>query len=138
MEAKAIGMNLAISKKDSVEIASFIRGKKLKRVKVILEEVIALKFIIPYKRFHKDRGHKRGRMAAGGYPVKASTHILSLVKSAEMNALNKGMNSDDLYINKIIVNKGTGQMHHGRFRGRSMKRTHVEVALSEVKKDKKW
>tara|TARA_Y100000310_G_C20621188_1_gene783372 strand:+ start:1106 stop:1519 length:414 start_codon:yes stop_codon:yes gene_type:complete len=137
MESKAIGRNLAISKKDAVEIASFIRGKKLKKVKVMLEEVIVKKLIVPFKRFNKDRGHKRGKMAAGRYPVKASTHILGLVKSAEMNALNKGMNSDDLYISRIIANKGTGQMHHGRFRGRSMKRTHLEVALSEVKKNKK-
>lgn len=137
MEAKAIGRNLGISKKDSIEIASFIRGKKLSRVKTILEEVIVKKLIVPYKRFNKDRGHKRGKMAAGRYPVKASTSILGLVKSAEMNALNKGMNSEDLFISTIIANKGSGQMHHGRFRGRSMKRTHLEVVLSEVKKNKK-
>ena len=137
MEAKAIGRNLEISKKDSVEIANFIRGRMISKAKYILEQVIAKKMAVPYKRFNRDRGHKRGRIAAGRYPVKASTTILSLIKSAEMNALNKGMNTDDLYISKMIANKGIGQMHHGRFRGRSMKRTHMEVALSEIKKKKK-
>ena len=137
MEAKAIGRNLGISKKDSVEISNFLRGRMVSKAKDLLEQVIIKKVAVPYNRFNRDRGHKRGRMAAGRYPVKASTSILSLIKSAEMNALNKGMNTDDLYISKIIANKGTGQMRHGRFRGRSMKRTHLEVALSEIKKKEK-
>ncbi len=137
MEAKASGRNIGISRKDSIEIANFVRGKMVSKAKDLLEGVIEKKVVVPYRRFNRDRGHKRGPVAAGRFPVKASTHILKLIESAEANAINKGMNADELFISKIIANKGNGQMHHGRMRGREMKRTHLEIEVQEIKKKKK-
>lgn len=48
-------------------------------------EVINQKKAVPYKRFNKDVGHKKG-IGPGRYPIKASGVILSLVKLAESNA----------------------------------------------------
>ena len=137
MEAKASGRNIGISRKDSVEVANFVRGKMVSKVKVMLEGVIDKKVVVPFRRYNRDRGHKRGKVAAGRYPVKTSTEFLKLLKSAESNAINKGMNADDLFISAIIANKGNGQMHHGRKRGREMKRTHLEIEVKEVNKKKK-
>ena len=137
MEAKASGRNIGISRKDSVEIANFIRGKMVAKVKVLLEGVIEKKVVVPYRRYNRDRGHKRGKVAAGRYPVKASTEFLRLLASAEANAVNKGMSAEDLIVSKVIANKGNGQMHHGRMRGREMKRTHLEIEVKEIKRKKK-
>jgi large subunit ribosomal protein L22 len=137
MEAKASGRNIGISRKDSVEVANFIRGKMVSKAKILLEGVIAKDVVVPYRRYNRDRGHKRGKVAAGRYPVKTSTEVLKLIESAEANAVNKGMNADELFISEIIANKGNGQMHHGRKRGREMKRTHLEIKVQEIKRKKK-
>ena len=136
MEAKASGRNIGISRKDSVEVANFIRGKMVAKVKVLLAGVIEQKVVVPFRRFNRDRGHKRGKVAAGRYPVKTSTEFLKLLESAESNAINKGMNAEDLIVSRVVANKGNGQMHHGRKRGREMKRTHLEIEVTEIKKKK--
>ena len=137
MEAKASGRNIGISRKDSVEVANFIRGKMVAKARDLLEGVIEKKVVVPFKRYNRDRGHKRGKVAAGRYPVKTSTEFLRLLNSAEANAVNKGMSAEDLFISSVVANKGNGQMHHGRKRGREMKRTHLEIQVKEIKKKKK-
>jgi len=47
--AKAIGLSLPISTRQSIEICSFIRGKKLQDAKKILESVLKKKTVIPLK-----------------------------------------------------------------------------------------
>ena len=76
-EVKAIGRNLQISTKQSVEIANFIRNKPVKTVKRMLSDVIKQKIAVPYNRYRRDTGHKSG-IAAGRYPITASKKILNL------------------------------------------------------------
>ena len=70
-EVKAIGRNLQISTKQSVEICNFIRNKSLKVAKNMLNSVVNKKIAVPYKRYRRDVGHKAG-MASGRYPITAS------------------------------------------------------------------
>jgi len=135
-QARAIGRNLPVSFKHAIEIGSFIRGKTLKQAKLLLEQVIAKKRAVPMKRFNRDVGHKRGRIAAGRYPVKASSEVLALIHSAEMNALNKGLSSENLVLTEYIANKGTSQWRFGRQRRRKAKRTHITVVLEEAETSK--
>ena len=137
IDAMAFGRNLPISTKQAVEVCNFIRGKKVQKAKTILGEVIEMKTAVPFRRFNKDMGHKRGRIAAGRYPIKTSQHILGIIKSAEINAQAKGMNSQNLFIKVIEANQGTGTQRYGRRRGISAKRTHVEVILFEKAQKKK-
>ena len=124
--------NLPISTKQSVEIAGFIRGKNLKKVKNLLQNVIDKKIAVPFKRYNRDVGHKPGKIASGRYPEKATGHFLVLLNSLEANAENKGLNVDALKLSEVIVNKGPGQWHYGRFRRRKMKRTHLEIKAVEI------
>ena len=135
--AKASGWNLPVSRKFSVETANFIRGRDLEVAKELMEGVIAKKVAVPLKKYNRDQAHKRGKIAAGRYPVNVAKEILRLLESAEMNALNKGLDADVLYISGIIVNKGTGTMRHSRHRGREAKRAHIEIVLEEREKAKK-
>ncbi|MBR9675767.1 50S ribosomal protein L22 [Candidatus Woesearchaeota archaeon] len=134
--ARAKGLGLSISTKNAIEIANFIRGKKVVLAKKILEDVIGKRVAVPYKRFNGDVGHKKG-IGPGRYPKKASEQILSVIKSAESNASYKGLEPADLVINKLVINKGPTQWHYGRQRRRQMKRTHVEIVLEEKTSKKK-
>ncbi len=131
------GTNLAVSKKMSVEIANFIRGRDLDKAKDLMKGVIQLKVAVPIKKHNRDLGHKRGKIAAGRYPVKAAKAMLSLLESGEMNAINKGLDPEVLYVQEIVANKGTGQMRHGRRSGREAKRTHIDITLEEREGKKK-
>jgi large subunit ribosomal protein L22 len=135
--ARATGKDMPISTKHAIEISSMIRGKKVNIAVKMLEEVTKLKRAVPFKRFKRDVGHKRGNIAAGRYPLKASREILELLKSAEMNAQNKGLDNDALFISEIVANKGASQWRYGRQRRRQMKRTNLIIKVEELEKETK-
>ncbi len=129
--ATANGRDLPVSKKHMVEICDFIRGKSVQRSKDLLERVAVHQIAIPFRRFNRDMGHKKGRIAAGCYPEKATRAMLLLLESLEANAQNKGMDSKSLYIKSIIANKAPTPWHFGRLRRRKMKRAHVSIIAAE-------
>jgi len=134
---KAQIVNAPISLKVSVVMSSFLKGKSTEKAKSYLEDVINEKKAIPFSRFNKDRGHKRG-IGPGRYPKKASKYFISLIKAAEANASLKGLNSN-LIITNIISNKGNVGYHYGRRRGLKTKATHLQIYVEEsvVKKQQK-
>src|SRR3989338_733008 len=140
--ARAVGRDLSISKKQSVEICNWIRYKTTKQATQILEDAIAMKRAIPFKRFNWNVGHRPG-MGPARYAVNAATEILMLIKSAEANAQVKGLNTGNLKIVHINAQKAPTPHHYGRQRGTKMKRTHVELVVQqkaekvEEKKEKK-
>ena len=133
--ARAMGKDLPISSKVSIEICNLLRNKKLDKAKALLERVIAQKEAVPYKRFNMDIGHKKST-GPGRYPIKAATHILSTLKSAENNASFAGLGSD-LIIRHLSAQRAAAPWHYGRARRRKMKRTHIEVVLEEKTQSKK-
>jgi len=144
--ATAKGMNLGISRKFAVEIGRFIKRKKVSKVKTLLEGVIEIKVAVPFTKYHFDLGHKKGSIGPGRFPVSAAKEILYLVKSAEMNAINKNFDMENVYVSNVLVGMGNTTHRAGRLRGRLAKKTHVEIILEEkeVKKEdkkkvqKKW
>lgn len=121
---------MPISTKHAIEIGSFIRGKAATKAKALLNGVIAKKVAVPMKKFNMDTGHKTG-MSSGSFPEKAAKNVLMLLESAEMNAQNKGLNTESLYIKVYKANKGVTQWRAGRQRRRQAKRSHVEIILAE-------
>ena len=130
--AKVMGNDLPISTKHSIEIADFIRYKNLQKARNILQLTINEELPLPLKRFHKDRGHKKGNIGPGFYPKKAATHIIKLLNSLEANAKNKGMDPDLLFIAEITANRAAGRSHMGRNRGK-MKSTNLKIIAKEKK-----
>lgn len=129
--ARVIGKDLPVSTKQSIEICNFIRGKNLQKAKTMLDSVISEKIAVPFTRFNKDMGHKKGKIAAGRFPIKTSKHVLKLLNSLEINAQNKGLDTNALFIKTIIANKASTPWHYGRQRRRKMKRTHLEIIVEE-------
>ena len=139
--AKALGRSLPISTKQSIEICNFLRSKTTLKAKKQLELVIKKKLAIPFKRFNKDIAHRKGNIASGKFPEKASKHFLKLIENAEKNAQNKNLDTTTLLIKHICAHKASTPWHFGRHRRRKMKRTHVEIVVEEIKQnkeDKKW
>ncbi|MHA1215740.1 MAG: 50S ribosomal protein L22 [Candidatus Thorarchaeota archaeon] len=137
--AIASGRNMRCSPKHSREICSTIRGMMLDKAIELLENVIEEKAWIPYRRHKKKRGHHPGmkKWPAGGHPVKASRMILKVLKNAEANADDKGLDIDRLKIVHAAAHKGrTYKAYIERAFGRSTPyfeyTTHVEIVLEEV------
>jgi large subunit ribosomal protein L22 len=124
-------LNLPISTKQSVEIASFIRNKTTEKAKQLLNRVLEKKTAVPFKRYNRDVGHKPGKIASGRYPQKATKEFLKLINLVEANAENKGLDTKNLVIFDIRANQGEQVLHFGRHRGRKMKRTHLTIAVKE-------
>ncbi len=134
--SKAVIRNVPISRKKGVELARAIRNKKLDTAYQILNDVIALKKAVPFKRYNMDKAHKPG-IGPGGFPVKCATYFLKVLKNAEANALNKGLSRNDLYVSYVSVDKGETRAKSGRTRGRRSKSAHISLMLSERKTVKK-
>jgi len=133
--AIAFGRGLPISTKQSVEICNFIRYKTVEESKKLLEGVIKGKIAVPFKRYNKNVGHRKGKIASGRFPMKASEYILKLVKNAEANAKNLGLGAP-LIISEAMANIGVRNWHPGRIRRIKTKRTHIKLAVKESKKKK--
>ncbi len=129
--AKALGSGLPISTKHSVEICNLIRNMKLAKAKELLEAVVSKKKAVPFKRHNADVGHKTG-IGPGRYPIKASGEVLSILKTAEHNALSNDLSKDKLVIAHINAQKASTPWRSGRHRRRKAKRTHIEVVLKEA------
>jgi large subunit ribosomal protein L22 len=134
--AAANGFNLPVSTKFSIEVAKFIRGKNLQKAKKLMQGVLKKEVAVPFRRYNRDQAHKTG-IGPGRYPIKVANTFLSLLEAAEANAANKGLDVESLYVKAVMANKGTGTMRASRHRGRSAKRTHIELVLEEKETPKK-
>ncbi len=136
--AKAIGRELRISPKSSVEICRAVRKKNVEKAKEFLNEVIAMKRPVPMKRFKKGVAHKKGleKAYAGKYPVKAASQILRVLESAEVNAEYKGLDTERLFVKHISTQRGRvirGILPRafGRASAHNEQTTNIEVVLQE-------
>ncbi len=130
--AKAVGVALPISRKQSTQICKAIRGMNVQKAKKLLEDAADKKVAIPMTKYNRNTGHKAG-MGPGSYPVNACTEILAILKNAEANAQFKGLSTGNLIIKNASAQKGPTVMHAGRQRTKA-KRTHIEFILEEMKK----
>ena len=132
-DARAFGNSLAISTKTSVEICRALRNMPYTKAKQFLSRVMNEEVPVPFLRYKHNVGHRKGPLAAGRYPFKASRGILEILESAAANAANKGLAVGNLVVNHISAHKGPTTRRYGRNYGKA-KRTHIQIVLREVKK----
>ena len=136
--AKAIGRELSMSPKASVEVCREIRGMMVEDAAQYLEDVIALKRPVHYLRYNGQVGHRKGKkFGAGRYPQKVAGYILDVIKHAQHNAEYKGLDSENMRIIHISASRGmTTQGYMPRAYGRSTPFNHetanIEVVLEVV------
>ncbi len=137
--AKASGRELRVSPKHAREVCKTIKGMKLDQAKNYLQQVILKKKPVPFRRFNKKVGHRKGLENAfsGRYPVKAAQQILMVLEGAEANAEFKGLDMERL---RIIHASAYPGMKIKRFISRAFGRSsprfntlsHVELVLEEM------
>jgi large subunit ribosomal protein L22 len=139
--AKVAGRELRISPKHAVEVCRTIKGMKLDKAKNFLEQVIAKKTPVPFRRYHKKVAHRHGaqKFSTGRYPMKAAEHILKLLQGAEANAELKGLDTESLRIIHASAYSGMKLRNYvERAQGRSTPKyeylTHVELVLEQTEK----
>ncbi|KAI4343380.1 hypothetical protein L6164_010735 [Bauhinia variegata] len=138
---KARGSDLRVHFKNTRETAHAIRKLPLAKAKRYLEDVIAHKQAIPFRRFCGGVGRtaqakNRHSNGQGRWPVKSAKFILDLLKNAESNAEVKGLDVDTLVITHIQVNQAQKQRRrtyraHGRINPYMSSPCHIELILSE-------
>ena len=117
--AKAIGKEIPISPKKSVEVCTALRGMNVEDAKELLEEVIEKRRIIPYRRYRKTISHKKGGVA-GGYPVRVAKAILKILEDAQSNAEVNELDPETMRIEVIAAHLGRRiEGFKARARGRS-------------------
>lgn len=134
----ASGRDLRVSFKKMVELCAAIRGLRLDEAKKLLEDVIAKRRMIPFRRFRRKRAH-HGSIdghPSGGYPVRAAKELLKVLHNAENNAENKGLDLSRLYVKHAAAQKGMKIRKYvprafGRATSHFQELCHVEIALEE-------
>jgi large subunit ribosomal protein L22 len=138
--SRAMGMELHISPKAAREICRSLRGMRVKNAQAFLEDVVALKRAVPFKRYRRNVAHRHGlvKADAGRYPQKAAKAVLVVLENAVANAEYKGMDPDSLRIYHVGTLKGRtirGWMPRamGRATPKNTETVSVEMVLTEVK-----
>jgi large subunit ribosomal protein L22 len=125
--ARGKANELSISPKHSIEIASYIRHKRINDAIAYLTDVIALKKAIPFRRFNRNVAHKRGLPGtwdAGRYPVKASKAYIRLLESVKKNA------------EYVTANRGRAQKaFFPRAMGRATPKVHETVNIEIIARE---
>lgn len=106
--ARGKASEVQISPKHAIEIASFIRHRKVSEAISYLTQVVEGKKPIPFFRFKRKVAHKRGLSGwcAGRYPKKASKAYLRLLHSVVKNAEYLGLDTENLEIVHVAANRG--------------------------------
>ncbi|MBN1236536.1 MAG: 50S ribosomal protein L22 [Methanotrichaceae archaeon] len=138
--SRAMGMELHISPKHAREICRTLRGMRANLARAYLEDVIALKRAIPFKRYRGNVAHRHGLVGwdAGRFPEKAAKAVLNVLDNALANAEYKGMESEKMRIFHAGTKKGRtiqGWMPRamGRATPKNTETVSVEMVLTEVK-----
>eukprot|EP01118_Nematostelium_gracile_P004266 TRINITY_DN14_c0_g1_i1.p1 TRINITY_DN14_c0_g1~~TRINITY_DN14_c0_g1_i1.p1 ORF type:complete len:189 (+),score=58.98 TRINITY_DN14_c0_g1_i1:66-632(+) len=137
---KASGSDLRVHFKNTRETAAAIKGFTLRKAQKYLEDVIAQKQAVPFRRFNGGVGRcaqaKAFNATQGRWPKKSAEFLLNLLKNAESNAENKGLDLESLVVTHIQVNaapKGRRRTYraHGRINPYMSNPAHIELILSE-------
>jgi len=138
-QVRASGREVDISPKAAREICKVIKGMSIAKAKKFLEDVIAKRQPVPFRRYKKEVPHRSSQFKfhAGGYPVKAAEEILKVIKNLESNAEFKGLNTEKMIIIHAATMKG---MKVKRYVPRAFGRSspsfntlvHIEIIGKEV------
>jgi len=134
--ARAYGYELHCSRKDSLNLAYAIRGKKTEDAKKFLQEIIDMKRPLPAIYHNKKRAHQKG-IGPGSFPQKAAKYMLKTLENAENNAEYKGFDVENMKIAHISayggrVTRGMMPRAHGRATDKHTLTTNIEIIIEEV------
>jgi large subunit ribosomal protein L22 len=135
--ARARGIELPMSPKKTYEVLNAIRGLPVDRAQTWLENVVALKQAVPFRRYNQETAHKRGT-GPGRYPRKVAANVLKILTNARENAEYEGLDTDRLFVEVAAsargrIRKASMPRAHGRATAWNEQTTNVEIVLVERK-----
>jgi large subunit ribosomal protein L22 len=135
--ARARGIEVPISPKKTYEVLNAIRGLPVDRARTILEEAVALRKAIPFRRYNQETAHHIG-VGPGRYATKVATNVLKVLANAEENAEYEGMDTDRLFVKVASCARGRIRRAnmpraHGRATAWNEQTTNIEIVLAERK-----
>ncbi len=137
---KAMGVDLRVHFKNTFETCTAIRGKKLRDAQRFLEDVIAHKQCVAFRRHNSGCGRtaqaKAFKHTQGRWPEKSARIILELLKNAEANGEAKNLDPELLVVKHIAcqaAQKGRRRTYraHGRINAFMSNPCHIEMILQE-------
>ena len=137
--ARAIGKDLRVSFKNSIEVCRAVRGMPTEEAKEYLEKVIEKKVPVPFKKHIRHINHRKGAgFGPGKFPVNAAKAVLDLLNDAENNAEYKGLDPENMFIAHISAYRGrVFEGWRSRARGRTTPwntvSTNIELIIQETK-----
>jgi large subunit ribosomal protein L22 len=135
--ARARGLELPISPKKTYEILNAIRGLPVDRATTVLEDAIALRRAIPFRRYNQETAHHVGS-GPGRYATKVAKNVLKVLENAKENADYEGLDADRLFVKVAAssrgrIRKASMPRAHGRATAWHEQTTHIEIVLAERK-----
>ena len=134
--ARARGIELQVSPKKTYEVLNVLRGMPLDRARTLLEDVIARRRAIPFRRYNQETAHHTGT-GPGRFPQKIAKQLLQLLANAEANAEYEGLDTDQLVIKVASCARGRIQKAnmpraHGRATAWNEQTTNIEIVVAEA------
>ena len=135
--ARGMGRDLDISFKHAVEISTRLNGMMVNDAIKLLEGVISLEQVIPFRKYKKGVGHRKGLRGynLGRYPKKAAGEIFKIINNVVSNANYKGLDAEKLKIVNIQALKGVSRLRRkqkGRHRTIRRQFVHVQITAKET------
>ncbi|OAF71919.1 hypothetical protein A3Q56_00318 [Intoshia linei] len=137
---KARISNARVHFKNTRETANAISNMNLKQAMKYLNDVKEYKRCVPFRRYNGGIGKcsqaKEFKHSQGRWPQKSLKFLLDLLKNAESNAENKGLDTDRLNIKYVQVNRAATLRRrtfraHGRINPFISHPCHIELMLEE-------
>ena len=137
---KCMGVDLRVSYKNTYETARNIKGMGLFQARKYLEDVIEKKRCVPYHKYTGCIGRtpqaKEWKKSQGRWPQKSAKVVLGLLKNAESNAEFKNLDTENLIITHVVVNRarqGRRRTYraHGRMNAYMSSPCHVQMILEQ-------
>merc|ERR1719258_762081 len=137
---KAMGVDLRVHYKNTYNVVQAIKGMNLKHAQKYLEAVLEKKRCIPFRRYTGCIGRtgqaKEFKHTQGRWPVKSVKVILDLLRNAESNAEFKNLDTDNLEMKHVQVDRAQGGRRrtyraHGRINAYMSSPCHIQLILEE-------
>jgi len=142
--AKAKISDLRCHFKNTFETANVISGMTLRKAQQLYRQVLAKTRCIPFRRYNGKIGRtgqgKEWGVTKGRWPRKSVAAMLSLLKNAEANANEKGLNPNNMVIKHVQVDQAPRMRRrtfraHGRIGPYMCSPCHVQMFMTEKKAD---
>lgn len=130
--AKARSRMVRASPKKTMETCNAVKGMKVDKALSYLEDVLAKRDIVPFKKRNKKMPHRKGGQP-GGYPEKSIEKVKGVIQSAVSNAEYQGLDTNNLKIVHATAHRsGSIPGQPKKLRAKSKSLSTIEIVVKEI------